>query len=149
MIYKDSRPENVISVVSLNVDVSEFIARFSGELPNITTWPRIHLPETIHPLVTDPSAVVDVHSVVVYLLNSMRPVTSKFIMALINGIIITGVACALALQEEVCCPSKVHMVREAFMKNRARVWHIINISPSEISENLSKIKPHFPILLMR
>ena len=53
-VYKDLRLENVKSVLSLNFAVSEFIARFSGELPNVGNWPRIHLPtrgETIHPLV--------------------------------------------------------------------------------------------------
>ena len=55
-IYKDSRLENVKSVLSLNFAVLEFIARTSGELPDVTNWPRIHLPirgETIHPLVID------------------------------------------------------------------------------------------------
>ena len=58
--YKDSRLENVKSVLSLNFAISELVARFSGELPNVTNWPRIHLPtrgKTIHPLVIDPWAV--------------------------------------------------------------------------------------------
>ena len=53
-VYKDSRLENVKSVLSLNFAVSEFIARFSGELPKVRNWPRIHLPtrcESIHPLI--------------------------------------------------------------------------------------------------
>ena len=51
--YKDSRLQDVKSVLSLNFAVSEFIARFSGELPDVRNWPRIHLStklETIHPL---------------------------------------------------------------------------------------------------
>ena len=142
LVYKDSRLENVMSVISLNLDVSEFIARFSGELPNIATWPRIHLStsgETIHPLVIDPFAVVDVYSMAPHLVNSMRSVTSKFIMAFIvipMTVVSLGLQTRfrtpLALQDEVSCPSKVEMVREAFTKNRARVWRIINISPSEI-----------------
>ena len=59
-VYKDSRLENVKSILSLNFAVSEFIARFSGELPDVTNWPRIQLStrgETIHPLVMDPEVV--------------------------------------------------------------------------------------------
>ena len=51
--YKEARLENMKSVLSLNLAVSEFVAKFSGELPNVRNWPRIHLPtrgETIHPL---------------------------------------------------------------------------------------------------
>ena len=54
IFYQGWRLENVRSALSLNFAVSEFIARFSGELPNVRNWPRIHLPtkcETIHPLV--------------------------------------------------------------------------------------------------
>jgi hypothetical protein len=56
MFYKDARLENVKSVISLNLAVSEFVAKFSGELPNVRNWPRIHLStenETIHPLLLD------------------------------------------------------------------------------------------------
>ena len=63
-VYKTSRLENVKSVLSLNLAVSEFVAKFSGELPDLKNWPRIHLPrtilqvlrrrrETIHPLFLD------------------------------------------------------------------------------------------------
>ncbi len=51
--YKDSRLEDVKSVLSLNFAVSEFVARFSGELPDVRNWPRIHLStrlESINPL---------------------------------------------------------------------------------------------------
>ena len=54
IFYQGWRLENVRSALSLNFAVSEFIARFSGELPNVRNWPRIHLPtrgETIHPLI--------------------------------------------------------------------------------------------------
>ena len=54
--YKGARLENVKSVLSLNLTVSEFVAKFSGELPNVRNWPRIHLStenETIHPLLLD------------------------------------------------------------------------------------------------
>ena len=39
--YKDWRLEIVKSVLSLNFAISEFVARFSGELPNMRNWPRI------------------------------------------------------------------------------------------------------------
>ena len=60
--YKDSRLENVKSVLSLNFAISEFVARFSGELPNVRNWPRIHLStrETIHPLLLDVDVVKDI-----------------------------------------------------------------------------------------
>ena len=51
------------SVLSLNFAVSEFIARFSGELPNVRNWPRIHLlirGETIHPLVIHADVVKEI-----------------------------------------------------------------------------------------
>jgi hypothetical protein len=54
--YKGARLENVKSVLSLNLAVSEFVAKFSGELPNVRNWPRINLStenETIHPLLLD------------------------------------------------------------------------------------------------
>ena len=56
VLFQDWRLENVKSVLSLNFDISEFVTRFSGELPNVRNWPRIHLStrgETIHPLVID------------------------------------------------------------------------------------------------
>ena len=62
-VYKDSRLENVKSVLCLNFAVSEFVAKFSGELPNISNWPRIHLPtrgKTIHPLVIDSEVVKEI-----------------------------------------------------------------------------------------
>ena len=62
-VYKDSRLENVKSVLSFNFAISDFIARFSGELPDVTNWPRIHLQirgETIHPLVIDPYVVKEI-----------------------------------------------------------------------------------------
>ena len=62
-VYKDSRLENVKSVLSLNFAISEFMQRFSGELPDVTNWLRIHLPtrgETINPLVIDPFIVKEI-----------------------------------------------------------------------------------------
>ena len=62
-VYKNSRLENVKSVLSLNFAVSEFIARFSRELPDVRNWPRIHLPtrgETIHPLIIHPEVVKEI-----------------------------------------------------------------------------------------
>ena len=59
-VYKDSRLENVKSVLSLNFGISEFAARFSGELPDVRNWPRIRLSnrgKSIHPLVIDPEIV--------------------------------------------------------------------------------------------
>jgi hypothetical protein len=60
--YKDSRLENVKSVLSLNFAILEFVARFSGESPNVRNWPRIHLStrETIHPLILDDDVVGDI-----------------------------------------------------------------------------------------
>ena len=58
--YKDSRLENVKSVLSLNFAILEFAARFTGELPNMKNWPRIHLStrnKTIHPLFLDNDVV--------------------------------------------------------------------------------------------
>ena len=58
--YKDSRLENVKSVLSLNFAIFEFVARFTGELPNMKNWPRIHLStgnKTIHPLFLDNDVV--------------------------------------------------------------------------------------------
>ena len=62
-VYKDSRLENVKSVLFLNFAISEFITRFSDVLPNIRSWPRIHLPsrgEAIHPLVIDTEVVKEI-----------------------------------------------------------------------------------------
>ena len=62
-VYKDSRLENVKSVLSLNFAISKFVAKFSGELPNVLrNWPRIHLStrETIHPLLLDVDVVKDI-----------------------------------------------------------------------------------------
>ena len=62
-VYKDSRLENVKSVLSLNFAVSGLIATFSSELPNVRNWPRIHLPtkcETIHPLIIHADVVKDI-----------------------------------------------------------------------------------------
>ena len=61
MVFKDSRLEIVKSVLALNFAVSEFTAKFSGGLPDLKDWPRIHLPaqffrsrkETINPLCLD------------------------------------------------------------------------------------------------
>ena len=62
--YKDWRLENVMKpVLSLNFAISEFVARFSGESPNVRNWPRIHLPtkgETIHPLIIDIDVVKEI-----------------------------------------------------------------------------------------
>ncbi len=58
--YKDSRLENVKSVLSLNFAILEFVAKFTGELPNMKNWPRIHLSprnKTIHPLFLDNDVV--------------------------------------------------------------------------------------------
>ena len=58
--YKDSRLEDVKSVLSLNFAVSEFVARFSGELPDVRNWPRILLStrlESIHPLLLGDDAI--------------------------------------------------------------------------------------------
>ena len=58
--YKDSRLENVKSVLSLNFAILKFVARFTGELPNMKNWPRIHLStrdKTIHPLFLDNDVV--------------------------------------------------------------------------------------------
>ena len=63
IFYQGWRLENVKSVLSLNFAVSEFIARFSGELPNVRNWPRIHLlirGETIHPLVIHADVVKEI-----------------------------------------------------------------------------------------
>ena len=63
IFYQGWRLENVKSVLSLNFAVSEFIARFSGELPNVRNWPRIHLPirgETIQPLVIHADVVKEI-----------------------------------------------------------------------------------------
>ena len=62
-LHKDSRLENIKSVLSLNFGISRIVARFTGELPNINKWPRIHLStrgETIHPLVIDPVVVMEI-----------------------------------------------------------------------------------------
>ena len=62
-VYKDSRLENVKSVFCLNFAVSEFVAKFSGELPNISNWSRVHLPtrsKTIHALVIDSEVVKEI-----------------------------------------------------------------------------------------
>lgn len=56
IFYKDSRLENVKSVLLLNFAISRFITTFSVELPNVKSWPRIHLltkGETMHPLLLD------------------------------------------------------------------------------------------------
>ena len=56
-LHKDSRLDNVKSVLSLNFALSECVARFTGELPNVSNWPRIHLStrgETIYPLAIHP-----------------------------------------------------------------------------------------------
>ena len=60
--YKDSRLENVKSVLSLNFAISEFVARFSGELPNVRNWPKIHLStrNTMHPLLLDVDVVKEI-----------------------------------------------------------------------------------------
>jgi hypothetical protein len=69
--YKDSRLENIKSVLSLNFAISEFVANFSGELPDLKKWPRIHLPrtmlqlllgrrETMHPLFLDIDVVKEI-----------------------------------------------------------------------------------------
>ena len=58
--YKDSRLENVKSVLSLNFAILEFVVKFTGELPNMKNWPRIHLStrnKTIHPLFLDNDVV--------------------------------------------------------------------------------------------
>ena len=58
--FEEARLENVKSVLSLNLTVSEFVAKFSGELPNVRNWPRINLStenETIHPLLLHIDAV--------------------------------------------------------------------------------------------
>ena len=62
-LHKDSRLEIVKSVLSLNFAISEFVKRFTGALPDVSNWPRIHLPtrgETIHPLVIDPLVVMKI-----------------------------------------------------------------------------------------
>ena len=59
-LHKDSRSENVKSVLSLNFAILEFAAKFSSELPNMKNWPRIHLSarnKTIHPLFLDNDVV--------------------------------------------------------------------------------------------
>ena len=59
-LYKDSRLENVKSVLSLNFAILEFAAKFSSELPNMKNWPRIDLStrnKTIHPLFLDNDVV--------------------------------------------------------------------------------------------
>ena len=63
IFYQGWRLENVRSALSLNFAVSEFIARFSGELPNVRNWPRIHLPtrgETIHPLIIHADVIKEI-----------------------------------------------------------------------------------------
>ena len=63
IFYQGWRLVNVKSILSLNFAVSEFIARFSGELPNVRNWPRIHLPtrgETIHPLIIHANVVQEI-----------------------------------------------------------------------------------------
>jgi hypothetical protein len=62
LVDRGSRLENVKSVLALNFAVSEFVARISGELPNVGHWPRIHLStrETIHPLLLDNDVVKEI-----------------------------------------------------------------------------------------
>ena len=63
LVYKESRLENVKSVLSLSFVISEFIARFSCELPDVRNWPRIQLPttgETIHPLLININFVTEI-----------------------------------------------------------------------------------------
>ena len=65
-VYKDSRLKNVKSVLSLNFAISEFVERFTGELPNVRNWPRIHLStrgETIHPLVIHPLVIKEIFGI--------------------------------------------------------------------------------------
>lgn len=72
-VYKASRLENVKSVLILNFAVSDFVAKFSGKLPDHQNWPRINLSlskiqlffkgkETIHPLFLDVDVLKDIFS---------------------------------------------------------------------------------------
>ena len=62
--YKESRLENVKSVLSLNFAVSDFIGRFSDELLDVRNWPRIHLntrnSPPINPLLLDINIVREI-----------------------------------------------------------------------------------------
>ena len=62
--YKESRLENVKSVLSLNFVVSDFIGRFSDELLDVRNWPRIHLTTRntppINPLLLDINIVREI-----------------------------------------------------------------------------------------
>ena len=63
LVYKESRLENVKSVLSLKFVISEFVARFSYESPDLRNWPRIPLPttgETIHPLLININFVTEI-----------------------------------------------------------------------------------------
>ena len=70
-LFVPAQLENIKSVLSLNFAVSDLIAKFSGELPDLKKWPRIHLPrtvlqfllrrrETIHPLFLDIDLVKEI-----------------------------------------------------------------------------------------
>ena len=50
------------SVLSFNFAVSDFIARYSGELPDPNNWPRFRLAEkeTIHPLFLDADVIREI-----------------------------------------------------------------------------------------
>ena len=84
ILYKDSRLENVKSVLSLNFAISKFVARFSSELPNVRNWPRIHLAtrgETIHPLLLDVDVVKEIFDKEEFQIPENRVILSEIIVS--------------------------------------------------------------------
>ena len=79
--YKNWRLENVMKpVLSLNFAISEFVPRFSGELPNVRYWPRVHLPtkgETIHPLLIDIDVVREIFDQEEFQMPENQVISSK------------------------------------------------------------------------
>jgi hypothetical protein len=80
MFYKNARLKNVKSVLSLNFATSEFVARFSGELPNVRNWPRIHLStrsEPIHPLFLSIDVIMEIFDMEEFQLPENQVILAK------------------------------------------------------------------------
>ncbi|CAB4031688.1 Hypothetical predicted protein [Paramuricea clavata] len=63
IFLKTAQLENVKWVLCLNFVVSEFVATFSDELPNVQNWPRIYLStggHTMHPLLLNIEVVENI-----------------------------------------------------------------------------------------